>query len=156
MLPGRPWFWTVGRWRLLLMPVFSNLLFSLLCGRRGGRKAFGAWARETASGFVKSLLVALLGIVFLVHQALLSLDAIVRSILRVFVHQTQAARVGNGRGSRKRLRKRKSKVDVYLEWSPWIALAIAAAVWLIRPGVLRVAAPILSCVVLFAVHIGSC
>jgi cyclic beta-1,2-glucan synthetase len=37
----------------------------------------------------------------------------------------------------------KSRVDMYLEWTPWIALGLAAVIWLARPAALLSAAPLL-------------
>jgi cyclic beta-1,2-glucan synthetase len=39
---------------------------------------------------------------------------------------------------------RKATVDTYLEWTPWIAVSMAAALWLVRPDSLPAAAPVLT------------
>jgi cyclic beta-1,2-glucan synthetase len=142
VLPGRPWFWTVSTVGLLLLPVAANTLFSLFSAPWGRRRELAAWTREAAGTFVKSLIVALLGIVFLLHQALLSLDAIVRSIMRVFVTKRRLLEWETAAEAEKAVR-RKATVDVYLDWSPWIALAIGVLVFGVHPSVMPVAAPII-------------
>jgi hypothetical protein len=141
-LPGHAWFWTAATVAMLFIPVYSNLVFSILRAP-WGRRAFTGWAKDTASAFIKGNFISLLALVFLFHQALLSLDAIARSVLRVFVTrrkllewETAAEAENAGRP--------KAKVDLYLEWTPWIAAAITAALWRVRPDALTAAAPVLA------------
>ncbi len=140
-LPGGAAFWTLAAAAMLWLPALWQLLFALLRAP-WGQRAFRAWIRDTASAFLKANVVALLALVFLLHQALLSLDAIVRSILRVFVTRKRllewetAAQAEQAGG-------RKATVDRYLEWTPVLATAIGFAVWMARPEALPVALPVL-------------
>jgi cyclic beta-1,2-glucan synthetase len=141
-LPGEPWYWTLASILLLLMPTYSNLLFSIL--RAPVRSPFfKAWLKDTALAVLRGHFHAFLNIVFLLHQALLSVDAIGRSMMRVFVTKRKLLEWETAAEAESALR-RKSKVDVYLEWSPWLALLIGVAVTLIRPRALPVALPILA------------
>ena len=87
--------------------------------------------------------IALFGLIFLLHQALLSMDAIARSMLRVFVTRRKllewetAAEAEAAAGS-------KATVDMYLEWTPWIGILLGLLVWLVRPAALPAAAPVLA------------
>jgi cyclic beta-1,2-glucan synthetase len=141
-LPGPPWFWTLATVLLLFIPAYWGILFALGRAPRGPR-ALVIWARDTARAFVKGNLSALLSLVFLFHQALLSIDAIVRSMLRVFITGRRllewetAAEAESAAG-------RKATVDTYLEWTPWIAIVIAAALWFTRPDSFPAAAPVLA------------
>ena len=142
VLKGNPLYWTCVSVLMLLMPVYANLFFTLI--RIPLRSpVLGAWVKETSWTFVKGHLVALLQVVFLLHQALLSLDAIWRSMARVFVTKKRllewetAAEAENAQ-------RRTATVDKYLAWSPVLALAIGGIVWLARPSALPVAAPILA------------
>jgi cyclic beta-1,2-glucan synthetase len=141
-LPGDPAYWTLWTVAMLLMPSCSNLLFAVLFAPwKSG--ALTAWAWETAGVFVKGVIVAVLSIVFLLHQALLSIDAIVRSVLRVFVTKRKLLEWETAAQAEVAARK-KATVDVYLDWTPAISITFALAVWLIRPNALIVAAPVLA------------
>jgi hypothetical protein len=138
-LPGEVWYWTVASLVMLFMPVYSNLLFSVLRAPWGWR-ALRVWARETAGGFVKGNVVTLLAGVFLLHQALLSLDAVVRSMMRLFLTHRKLLEWETAAEAETQAR-RKATVDIYLEWTPVIAALIGVLVWRLRPEALPVALP---------------
>ncbi len=139
ILPGGPQHWTGASLILLSIPVYASLYFSILGAPMG--RGFTAWFLTAARGFGKGHLLVLLQIVFLLHQALLSLDAIARSLLRTYI--TKRNRLEWETAAESESSKRKSTVDVYLEWSPVIATGFAVVVWLANPLALPVAAPIL-------------
>ncbi len=140
-LPGSPKYWTAANVALLFLPVYSALLFAIL-RIPAGCAALRAWAGDTLGAFVKSNAMAFFSVLFLLHQALVSLDAIVRTIARLFVTRRKllewetAAQAEATTG-------RKATVDVYLEWTPWLTLVIAIAVALLRPQALPAAVPVL-------------
>ncbi|HYO80922.1 MAG TPA: glucoamylase family protein, partial [Bryobacteraceae bacterium] len=142
LFTGDPLRWTLISVAMLLMPVWAHLFFSLL---RVPRQLVlvRAWARETALAFAKGHALAFLQIVFLLHQAMLSIDAIGRSVMRVFVTRKKllewetAAEAENAR-------TRTATVDVYLAWSPVLALGIGGALFLVRPAAMVAAAPVLA------------
>ena len=142
VLPGIPGYWTAVAIAVLLLPVYCDFLFALLRVPRGWR-ALDAWVRETSRAFANGHAIALFGLIFLLHQALLSIDAITRSMLRVFVTRHKllewetAAEAEAAAGS-------KATVDVYLEWTPWIGILLGLLVWLVRPAALPAAAPVLA------------
>ncbi len=140
-LPQSAVYWTAAAAGVLFLPAYSRLLFAIL-RMPFDRRQFGSWARDTAVSFLRENAVAVFALVFLLHQALVLTDAIVRSLVRMFVTrrkllewETAAEAEGHSRP--------KATVDLYLEWTPWIALLIGVAVWAIRPAALPAAAPIL-------------
>jgi cyclic beta-1,2-glucan synthetase len=141
-LPGNCWYWTMAALAILLLPSVADILFSIL-REPPGRRMFTDWAGDLAIRFAIDGVRAVLSLVFLLHQALLSTDAIVRSLLRVSITRRKllewetAAEAETGTA-------RKSTVDTYLAWTPWISIGIGLAVWLIRPAALSAAIPILS------------
>ncbi|HVX65145.1 MAG TPA: glucoamylase family protein, partial [Bryobacteraceae bacterium] len=141
-LPGRPWYWTLATLAVLFLPVYSNLLFSFVRAP-WGRRTFVPWLRDTGTAFAQGHWRALLSLVFLLHQALLSLDAIVRSVLRVFITKRKLLEWETAAEAETAQRPR-STVDAYLEWTPWFSAALAATVWLLRPAALPVALPIIA------------
>jgi cyclic beta-1,2-glucan synthetase len=122
VLPGGALYWTVAGLILLLLPVFVKLAFDL--GRALLKLSF-VGAREAFKSFAASLGFTLLNLTFLPHHMFLSLDAIIRSLSRRWVsgkHLLEwetAAQVESG-GS-------KTPLDVYLQLSPVVAIAIGLA-----------------------------
>jgi cyclic beta-1,2-glucan synthetase len=142
ILRGDPLYWTLASLSMLLLPVYASLLFA--CLRAPVRSVLlGAWAKDTASAFLKGHVQAFLHIVFLLHQAMLSLDAIGRSMARLFVTRKRLLEWETA-AEAENMQRRTAAVDKYLAWSPAIALALAAIVWMVRPESMPVAAPILT------------
>jgi len=142
VLPGSPVFWTAMAAAVLFLPVWCDFFFSLLRMPRRWRP-FGAWARDTLHTFLNGHAIALFGLIFLLHQALLSLDAITRSMLRVFVTRRKLLEWQTA-AEAETARKSKATVDTYLEWTPFIALVVGLLVWVLRPAALPAAAPVVS------------
>jgi cyclic beta-1,2-glucan synthetase len=141
ILPQSPVYWTVAAVAVLFLPAYTRLLFALFripFDRRG----FVAWAGDTAATFLKENTMALFSLVFLLHQALVLIDAIVRSLARVFVTRRKLLEWETAAEAEAGLRP-KATVDRYLEWTPWIAVLIGVTVWALHPSAFRAAAPIL-------------
>jgi cyclic beta-1,2-glucan synthetase len=140
-LPGGPLYWSVVLFVLLVSPALIVLGFglggTLRCEEKGCiSKAF--------SSFWKALLVAFLNLIFLLHQTLLSLDAIVRSLVRRFITgkrllewETAAQSESNSSSS--------TPVDRYLTLMPFVAFGLGAIVYFFAPqrNAILFAAPIL-------------
>jgi cyclic beta-1,2-glucan synthetase len=141
VLPGSPAFWTSVAVAVLFLPVWCDFCFALLRMPRRWR-SFGVWARDTFRTFGNGHAIAMFGLIFLLHQALLSIDAICRSILRVFVTRRKLLEWQTA-AEAETARKSKATVDVYLEWAPVLSLILAVLVWRLRPDALPAAAPVL-------------
>ena len=141
-LPGSPAYWTTAAVAVLLLPVYCDLLFALLRIPRGWH-ALGAWVRDTARTFANGHAIALFALIFLLHQALLSMDAITRSMLRVFVTGHRLLEWETAAEAEVAVRG-KSTVDLYLVWTPGIGIVVGILVWLLRPAALPAAAPVLA------------
>lgn len=137
-LPGGALYWTATVLLLILLPGLVQLGFNLV---RALLKRSFAGLRDALVTFISSLSITLLNLIFLPHHMLLSLDAIVRSLVRLFLSgknlldwETAAqSEMSNGRGS----------LDTYLKLSPVIALTIAMGLALARPNSLFAASPVL-------------
>ncbi|HUK14840.1 MAG TPA: glucoamylase family protein [Bryobacteraceae bacterium] len=139
---AHPAYWTIAAVAVLFLPVYCELFFSLL-RMPLRRRAWTAWARDTARAFVNGHAIALFALAFLLHQALLSMDAIVRSVLRVFVTKRKLLEWETA-AEAEAAKKSKATVDVYLEWTPLIGLLLGLLVWLFRPGSLPAALPVIA------------
>jgi len=138
----RPGYWTAAGVAVLFLPVYCDFLFALLRMPRN-RRALGGWARDTFRSFVNGHAVALFSLIFLLHQALLSMDAITRSVLRVFVTRKKLLEWETAAEAEAAAR-RHATVDIYLTWTPVLALYVGLLVWVVRPAELPAAAPVLA------------
>jgi cyclic beta-1,2-glucan synthetase len=141
-LPGGPLYWTIVSLLLLIFPTLVQLAFGLgrvlFSGRKGG-------AGEVLSGFWKSALMVLLNLVFLPHQTLLLIDAIVRALVRRFITGERLLEWETAAQAELHSASR-APVDRYLVLSPLVALTAAALVYFLNSQhrhALIVAAPIL-------------
>ncbi len=138
-LPGGALYWTAVTLFLMFVPTLVQLVFSV--GRASFTKLPGAM-RDAFSGFGQGTFISLLNLVYLPHQTLLALDAIVRSLVRSFITgqrllewETAAEAESNA--------KRRTPVDRYLALTPVVALVVGILVFLHHRESLLVALPIL-------------
>ena len=128
-LPGGPLYWTVVLLLLLIFPAFVVLGFGLggaLVSDKQGRVS------EAFSGFWTALLVAFLNLIFLTHQTLLSLDAIVRSLVRRFITGKRLLEWETAAQTESQFSSR-TPVDRYLALSPFVAFGVAILVYFFAP-----------------------
>jgi hypothetical protein len=121
-LPGGPRFWTLVTLALLFLPIYFRLVFTLL---RALFKRNVQTARDAVTDFLTSHVSILLNIAFLAHQALVALDAIIRTIVRSTVTHTRLLEWETATEAELGLRKR-TPVDAYLQWMPLLAILVAA------------------------------
>jgi cyclic beta-1,2-glucan synthetase len=139
-LPGGPVHWTVATLVLLLIPAYVELLLAL--SRLGREENRAGFLKETGAAFVAGQVNAFFMLAFLSHQTLLTLDAIVRTVVRLAVTRKRllewetAAQAESGTA-------RKTPVDLYLGWTLGLSVVIATALAEYRPGALPIAAPVL-------------
>ena len=130
--------WTLAVILILIIPPWFELAFELVRAIAERKKTV---ALEAASAFFAANFSVLLTLIFLAHQTLLSLDAVVRALVRRNVTRERllewetAAEAELGAGS--------TLIDRYLDWMPFLASGIGLLVWLLRPRSLRAAIPIL-------------
>jgi cyclic beta-1,2-glucan synthetase len=138
-LPGGPLFWTAVTLVLMFAPTLVQLGFSL--GRALFSEMPGA-VNEAFVGFLQAVGVAVLNLVFLPHQTMLSLDAIVRSLVRRFITGQRllewetAAEAESSKG-------KTTPVDRYLAATPVVAIALGLLVAFFHRSSLLVALPVL-------------
>ncbi|MBV9267247.1 MAG: glycosyl transferase [Acidobacteriaceae bacterium] len=131
-LPPGPRFWTFVTLGLLFLPIYFRLVFSVV------KNVFAReWMalREAFKDFLTAHVSIALNIAFLLHQALVAVDAIVRTIVRSTITHTNLLEWETATEAELGLKKR-TPVDVYLDWVPGLSLCLGL-VLLFRP----VAAP---------------
>ena len=140
-LPGRPEYWTGAAILMWSIPVLSSLFFALLRVPHHWR-ALPAWFFESARGLRENILIFMCSLIFLLHQALISMDAIVRAMARLFVTRKKMLEWETAAAAEAASRP-KATVDIELEWTPYIALGLAAVIRFVRLEALPYAAPLL-------------
>jgi hypothetical protein len=140
-LPGGPLYWTIVPLLMLLFPLLAQLGFGLLrafLSRQKGRHA------EAFAAFRHAALIALLHLVLLVHQTFLTIDAVVRSLIRWFITGERLLEWESAAQAELNTARR-SGLDRYLAVAPFLAVALGLAVWLFaaRRTAIYCAAPIL-------------
>jgi cyclic beta-1,2-glucan synthetase len=137
-LPGGALYWTVISITLLALPAILQLTLDLL---RALVTLSGGTARKAVQSFAGSLAVALINLTFLAHQMFLSLDAIVRSMIRSFYsgrHLLEWETAAQAESS-----AQKASLDAYLRLSPVVAMGLAGLLAVFHPHSLPPAGPVL-------------
>ncbi|HEX8711830.1 MAG TPA: glucoamylase family protein [Terracidiphilus sp.] len=123
-LPGGPLYWTIATFVLMIFPALAELGLGL------GQAVFtlqrGA-ARGALEGFWRSAFVSLLHLVFLAHQTLFAIDAIMRALIRRFI--TGERLLEWETAAQAEVRSGRTPVDRYLRMTPLVAAGLAALVW---------------------------
>jgi hypothetical protein len=131
--------WTISAICILFVPVWFEFFFNLVRSTAERKVAIARDALRTL--FVGNFNV-FLSLVFLAHQMLVSMDAVVRTLVRrMFTRQrllewetAAEAEIGG---------QKRTPVDIYLDWMPLIAVFLAALVYSVRRPAFFSALPIL-------------
>jgi hypothetical protein len=138
-LPGRPRAWTLAAIAIPFLPALCQLAVDLT---RGAIRWKGEALVDGLGSFVNVAITNFLTLTFLAHQALLALDAVARTLVRRFITRqrllqwetaAEAELVGN----------RRTTLDIYLSWTPALALALFALVWFVHRAAVSAAVPVL-------------
>ncbi len=140
LLPGaNHLYWTVATVCILFIPLWFELAFRIV---RAIWERNPMTAREALRGFYATNVSVLLTVVFLAHQTLLSLDAVVRTLIRRTVTHERLLEWETAEESELGSRRR-TPVERYLDWMPIVAIAIGVLLWLMQPRSLVTALPFL-------------
>jgi cyclic beta-1,2-glucan synthetase len=134
-----PFWWTLATICILFVPAWFEFSFALtraIAARRARS------ARDAAANLLATNSTVFLSLTLLAHQTLVSLDAVVRAIIRRVVTrerllewETAAEAELGGRGT---------AIDRYLDWTPALAVLLGLTIWFLRPQSFWAAAPILA------------
>ncbi|HLH07797.1 MAG TPA: glucoamylase family protein [Terriglobales bacterium] len=138
-LPEPARYWTIATVIILFLPSWFHFLFTL--GRALAERSINV-ALDAVSGLFTANVNVLLTLTFLAHQALLSLDAILRALVRRLITRRglleweTAAQAELGH-------QKRTAVDVYLDWTPIVAVVLGLAIYYWRRESFWAALPIL-------------
>ncbi|MFZ3340886.1 MAG: hypothetical protein WA213_08395, partial [Terriglobales bacterium] len=123
----------------MFVPAWVELAFGLARAAMAGNPRA---AREALSSVFASNFNALLTLTLLAHQTLLSVDAVVRALVRRLI--TRERLLEWETAAEAELGKRATPIDRYLNWVPFLAIALGLLIWRTRPQSLLAAVPILA------------
>jgi hypothetical protein len=138
VLPGGPRFWTLVTLGLLFVPIYFRLIFGLI--RAASGRSSDA-ARQSVADFLTAHISIALNTAFLAHQAMVSIDAIVRTIIRTYITHRSLLEWETATEAELGIRKR-TPVDIYLDWTPLLCVALGVLLFL-RPMAAPYALPFL-------------
>jgi len=140
VLPGRPLFWTLAAVAILFLPACVQLTFGL------ARAAFlrrGPHAVDALGAFFDESITDWLTLTFLAHQALLSIDAVVRTVVRRVITRQRLLQWETAAQAELAGYKR-TVLDIYLDCTALLALGLFLPIWFTRRGAVSAALPILA------------
>src|SRR5205823_9738422 len=129
MLPGKPQYWTLAVTGVLFVPSWFQFLFGLM---RAVVENKTSTARDAWDTLLTANANVLLTLIFLAHQTLISLVAVVRTLIRRlvtrhrFLEWETAAEAGI-------VKNRRTPVAIYFNWMPVLPLGLGILVWWGRP-----------------------
>jgi cyclic beta-1,2-glucan synthetase len=139
LMPGiNHLYWTLASLCILFIPPLFELASGMI---RATLESNELVAREVLRGFYATNVNVLLTVIFLAHQTLLSLDAVVRTLIRRSVTHERLLEWETAEESQ--MGARRTPVDRYLDWMPAVAAVIALLLWLLQPWSLLQALPFL-------------
>jgi len=139
VLPGRPGMWTLAAITILFLPAIFQFLVDL------GRAAVAKQPRivvDALNTFFDASVTNLLTLAFMAHQALLSIDAVVRTMVRRFITrqrllQWETAAQAELAGFRRTI------LEIYLDLTVLVAFGVFLLVYFVRRPALPAALPVL-------------
>jgi cyclic beta-1,2-glucan synthetase len=138
-LPGGAAAWTTATVAILFLPALCQLAWEFANAVVLGKKTI---LLDSWNSFLNASIANVLTITFLAHQALLSLDAVVRTMVRRLITRQRLLQWETAAEAELAGDKR-TTLDIYLNWTPALALGVFLLVWLVRPDAILAALPIL-------------
>jgi cyclic beta-1,2-glucan synthetase len=140
-LPGKPVYWTLATLVAISLPVFVQFFVSLAGAVRSPN--FGDAWKNIWSDFSGQVVAVVLRIALLFHQSLVTLDAVVRTLVRMTFTRKRLLQWETAADAECSSSK-KNPVEIYLVWTPWICFLIDLLVVVVRPSSILVALPFLA------------
>ena len=140
LFPQKALYWTLATLAVIALPTYWQFAMTIL--RAGGALLTGIFWKNLAADFGISQANLFMRIASLCHQSLITLDAIVRSVVRMTVTHERllewetAAEAESSYG-------KKSPVETYLQVVPWLTFLIGLFIAIERKEAFMVALPLL-------------
>jgi cyclic beta-1,2-glucan synthetase len=138
--PGKALYWTLATLAVIVLPTYTQLGMSIL--RAGLGLVTANFWKNFAADFAIAQANLFLRVANLCHQSLVTVDAIVRSVVRMTVTHERLLEWETAAEAEMNAQK-KTPVETYLEITPWLSLAVGLALAFLRPESFVVALPLL-------------
>jgi hypothetical protein len=138
--PKQALYWTLVSLAIIALPTLVPFALNVV---RAGRALFSsAFWKNLAADFGTSLAHLFMRLAFLCHQSLVTIDAVVRSIVRMTVTHERLLEWETSAEAEEQ-NQRKSPVEIYLQITPWLAFFVGLFLAVDRPESFMVALPLL-------------
>lgn len=141
LLPGKAAYWTVGTLAILSFPTY--LQFALSIARAGRARYTKAFWKRAVSDFSSAHANLFFRLAFLCHQTLLTLDAVVRTVVRMTITHKRLLEWETSAEAELAANNKTFPAEAYLNWTPWLSFTLAVVIAVCRPASLAAALPIL-------------
>src|SRR5713101_8430837 len=138
--PKHALYWTLVTLALLALPTYTQ--FALTIARARGALLTSAFWKNLAADFGVSQANLFMRVACLCHQSFITVDAVVRSIVRMTVTHERLLEWETSAEAEERNQK-KSPVEIYLEITPWLSFFVGLFLAIDRPESFMVALPLL-------------
>jgi cyclic beta-1,2-glucan synthetase len=139
-LPGRALYWTLAALAIIVLPTYFQFAFSIAtAGKALLEKGF--W-KGLLRDFASAHAMLFIRLTFLCHQTLVTLDAVVRTMVRTLLTRRKMLEWETAAES-ETTSEAATLVDSYLDWAVLLAFAIGALVAVSHPASLAIALPFL-------------
>ena len=139
ILPGNPLYWTLATIGILFVPAYFQFAFTLI---KAAVQRKPEVVKDARSALITTNAGIFFTLCFLPHQMLLSLDAVVRTLVRRLVTRRRLLEWETAAETEFSTRKR-TPVDTYLDWMPALAVGLGVLVFFARHRAFYAALPIL-------------
>jgi hypothetical protein len=138
--PKHALYWTLVTLAMLALPTYTQ--FALTIARARGALLTSAFWKNFGADFGVAQANLFMRVACLCHQSLVTIDAVVRSIVRMTVTHERLLEWETAAEAEERTQK-KSPVEVYLEITPWLSFFVGLFLAVDRPESFMVALPLL-------------
>ena len=138
--PGQAPYWTLASLAILALPTYASFAMAILRARRSALTS-DFW-RNLGADFGVAQANLFMRLACLCHQSLVTVDAVVRAIVRMTVTHERLLEWETSSEAEERSAK-KSPVEIYLEITPWLSFFVGLFLAIDRPESFMVALPLL-------------
>jgi cyclic beta-1,2-glucan synthetase len=140
--PGNVLYWTLAALAVIAFPTYFPFFVSIVRGRSTLLTA--AFWKNLGADFVGATERLFFRITFLCHQGFVTMDAVVRTVIRVTITHRQMLEWETAAEAEIAANKKKSPVEVYMDWMPLLSFGIAVVIAAFRPTSFLIALPFLA------------
>src|SRR5258707_15651633 len=120
--PKHALYWTLVTLALLALPTYTHFALTIARARRA--LLTSAFWKNLAADFGVSQANLFMRLACLCHQSLITVDAVVRSIVRMTVTHERLLEWETSAEAEERNQNKKSPVEIYLEITPWLSIFV--------------------------------